>query len=207
MKGLLLKDWYCIKNYFRAFLIFDIIFLIVSCFSEGMSFYLFYPCVFSSLISMSLLSYEEQEKWNVYVQTLPYSKAQLVSTKYIISLLIGLSTVFVCTFVQLLMSIYRQTFDISTMINLITTLVSCSTIPAAVLLPFIYKFGVTKGRIAYYIIIALLCAILGVVGKIDQWSSALIPVSNIDTILFVLSVIVFPLSWLLSVKFYQKRDI
>ena len=90
MKGLLLKDFYMLKN-LKAFILFMAIFLFVSTFSEENMFMLFYPCVLSGIIPVSLLGYDERSKWDKYSLTLPYTRAQIVSAKYLMGLFIQLT--------------------------------------------------------------------------------------------------------------------
>lgn len=86
MKGLLLKEYYMIAKYCRAFLLIVVVFLAVSFFSSDNMFFIMYPAILASMIPVTLISYDEREKWNVYSGTLPYSRAQLVSAKYLAGL-------------------------------------------------------------------------------------------------------------------------
>lgn len=207
MKGLLLKDWYAIKSYFRAFFLMDIIFIVGSCFAYGNLFFLIYPCIFSGMISMSLIAYEEKEKWNIYAGTLPYSKAQLVSSKYVVSLFIGLLTILAMSSVQVGMMLYKHEFNLFTILNFITILLPVSLLPTAILLPFVYRFGAEKGRIIYYIVIAVFCGSVGFLGGIKDYNLSVSKNYNFDVIAFLAAVLIFGVSWLLSVKFYQNREI
>lgn len=207
MKGLLLKDWYAVKSYFRAFFLMDIIFIVVSCFTDGNVFFLIYPCIFSGMISMSLIAYEEKEKWNIYAETLPYSRAQLVSSKYVVSLFIGLLTVLAMSTVQAGMMLYKHEFDFFTILNFITILLPVSLLPTAILLPFVYKFGAEKGRIIYYIVIGIFCGSMGFLGGMRNYTLSFTQNPYLDIIGFLVAVFVFGVSWLFSVRFYQNREI
>ena len=55
-------------------------------FSDNL-FLLFYPIMMAGVVPISLISYDEKSKWNVYAGVFPYSKEELVSVKYIIALL------------------------------------------------------------------------------------------------------------------------
>lgn len=77
----------------------------------------------------------------------------------------------------------------------------------SLMLPFLFKFGSEKGRIAYYIVIGLLCA-SGVIatgagfqlsaGSESLWVLALIA---------GVAIAVYTLSWLLSIAFYKQKEL
>ena len=89
MKGLLLKDLYMAAKYCRSILLVIVVFLSISFLGEDNLIFGFYPCLFCGMIPASLLSYDERSKWNVYCGTLPYTRAQFVSVKYLFGLCAG----------------------------------------------------------------------------------------------------------------------
>lgn len=89
MKGLLLKDFYMTAKYCRSFLLIVVVFLAVSFFGKDNVFFILYPVLISSMIPVTLMSYDEHDKWNVYSLTLPYTRGQLVSAKYLTGLIFG----------------------------------------------------------------------------------------------------------------------
>ena len=100
MKGLLLKDWYMMKQYCRAYLIIATVFIAMSLFSNGNMFFIFYPCLLCGMIPVNLLGYDERSHWMQYSGTLPYTKTQLVSAKYLIGLFVQLTMLIVTGAVQ-----------------------------------------------------------------------------------------------------------
>ena len=86
MKGLLLKDWYMMKKYCRYYLFCAVGFIILSVMSEGNMFFIFYPCLLCGMIPVNLIGYDERSRWMQYSGTMPYTKAQIVSGKYLIGL-------------------------------------------------------------------------------------------------------------------------
>jgi len=87
MKGLLLKEWYMMKKYCKAYLLSSVVFIAVSLFSSDSLFFVFYPCLLCGMIPVYLLAYDERSRWMQYSGTLPYTKAQIVCGKYLIGLL------------------------------------------------------------------------------------------------------------------------
>lgn len=87
MKGLLLKDWYMMKKYCRSYFLIAAVFIAVSLFGNDNLFFIFYPCLLCGMIPVNLLGYDERSRWMQYSGTMPYTKAQIVSAKYLIGLL------------------------------------------------------------------------------------------------------------------------
>ena len=100
MKGLLLKDWYMMKKYCRYHLFVSIGFIILSMMSSGNMFFVFYPCLLAGMIPVNLLGYDERSRWTEYVGTLPYTKTQIVSAKYLIGLFTQIAMLTVICIVQ-----------------------------------------------------------------------------------------------------------
>lgn len=202
MKGLLLKDWYAVKTYFRSFLLLYVIFIVSSCLVEGNTFFLYYPCILSGMIAMSLISYEEKEKWDVFAATLPYSRAQLVSSKYLITLIIGGVLALGVTAAQAGAMLWRHNFDVLNLLKVVSMLITMTLLPAALTLPFIYKFGSQKGRLAYYLVLGIACGLLVAVGTIRNMTQAPSPVASVNVLVFVVAVLVYLASWYISIHIY-----
>ncbi|MDD6320667.1 MAG: ABC-2 transporter permease [Oscillospiraceae bacterium] len=210
MKGLLLKDWYAIKSYCLYTLFIVLVFAILGGAMQGNFFFTFYPLIFISVIAMNLIAYEEKEKWDQYAATLPYTKAQIVSSKYIVSLCLGLGTVVLSGISQYVGMIVANTYNTEKLLSYLMIFVSLALLPAAFLLPFIYKFGVNKGRIAYYVVIIVSCGVIGGIASVDSIGSAsAVSASQISifVIVAVASAVIYALSWMLSIRFYQNREI
>lgn len=210
MKGILLKDWYETIQYCRAFIFLMLIFSLVGGLMAGNAFFTYYPCILSGMIAMSLIAYEEKEKWDGYAATLPYTRAQLVSSKYIITLCAGVATILINLMTQAICMLWTHAFNGEKLLSMFFTFVPFAVLPAAFLLPFIYKFGANKGRIVYYIILGVVCAAIGAVAFQDTEA---VPggVFTLDltvgVMIFVLSLAVLGVSWMLSIRFYRKREI
>ena len=210
MKGLLLKDWYAIKSYCLYTLFIVLVFALLGGAMQGNFFFTFYPLIFISVIAMNLIAYEEKEKWDQYAATLPYTKAQIVSSKYIVSLCLGLCTVVLSGISQYVGMIVSNTYNTEKLLSYLMIFVSLALLPAAFLLPFIYKFGVNKGRIAYYVVIIVSCGVIGGIASVDSIGSAsAVSASQISifVIVAVASAVIYALSWMLSIRFYQNREI
>lgn len=207
MKGLLLKDWYMCIRYCRAFLVLVGVFLVVSFFENDNFFFQLYPTMIASIIPMSLISYDERDRWTAYSGTLPYTRRQLVSAKYLIGLFFGAFSFLVSLAAFAVFMITSDTFSIESFLFIAVRLLVLGLIGPTFLLPFVFKFGAEKGRILFYVMIGLPCATgilltgLGFQNALTQHSFIILLVIG------GLSVGLYALSWNLSIYFYQKREL
>lgn len=207
MKGLLLKDWYMSIRYCRAFLVLVGVFLVVSFFGNDNLFFRIYPTMIASIIPMSLISYDERDRWTAYSGTLPYTRRQLVSAKYLIGLFFGAFSFLVSLAAFAVFMITSDTFSIESFLFIAVRLLVLGLIGPTFLLPFVFKFGAEKGRIIFYVMIGLPCATgilltgLGFQNALTQNNFIILLVMG------VLSIGLYALSWNLSIYFYQKREL
>ncbi len=208
MKGLLLKDWYCLMGYMRAFFIICLAFFVGGIFVEENTFLLYYPCIMCGILSMSLLSYEEKEGWGRYSLALPCSRAMLVSGKYVLSLLLALACIVLAAVSQTISMVLRGSFSLEALMSIVSLALCLSLLPTALMLPFIYKYGAEKGRIAYYIVLGSFCGLLGFVMNNEMLFSPAVPQTNALVLLGApVAMVVFGLSWWISIGVYEKREL
>ena len=214
MKGLLLKDFYMIRKYciFYLIIIFGLGFLTV--FSSNTSMGAF-PCLLAGMLPTTIHAYDEKEKWTKYSGALPYTKIQLVSVKYIYSLILGGITILWLDLVGTVAVLY-QTGSLPTLGHLAfwTSLYMLVCAFISLCMPFIFKLGVEKGRFVY-MIIGGICGVTSVffVNANDILNlNGAHQIGNSPNvfgvfIMTVLAVAAFAISWILSIAMYQKRDI
>lgn len=208
MKGLLLKDFYMAKKYCKSYLLLLVCFLALSVMDDDNMFFIFYPCVLCGMLPVNLLSYDEKSKWQLYCGTLPYTKAQIVSSKFLMGLFAQIFVLLVTGIAHAVRMVMTDSFIADDYIVLLLLLFIISTITCSATLPFIFKFGVEKGRIAYYVLIALVCGAGGIAtGLLRSQKMNIIQFDTILPILCLVGVGIYILFWYLSIVFYKKRDI
>lgn len=203
MKGLLLKDFFMMKKYCRAVLFIVIIFLGMSCLGSENIFFAFYPVLIASVIPVTLISYDEKEKWNLYCATLPYSRGAIVSAKYLVGLLSGIVILILSVGVQVLQMIYHGTFTWTNLWGILSSLLSMTLVGPTILLPVIFKYGVEKGRIVYYITIGVICAI----GAFSTQMVEVLSDINLPLVMSGIVILLFAGSWLLSIAVYRRKEL
>ena len=199
MKGLLLKDWYLTVKYLRMLILISLLFAAMSVFSPENGFFRIYPAVMFAMIPVSLYSYDDREKWTVYAQAFPVSRAQYVTEKYLFGA--------ICTgaLVALLTVLYLVTGADGGAVTLSLVLGLGS---ASLMLPILFRFGAEKGRLAYLIFIGVICGgitALSLSASSKNVSAATMPTPTLG--LCVGAIMLYILSWRLSVALYQKREL
>lgn len=204
MKGLLLKDTYMTVRLCRMFLLLDVVFLGVWMFGNGDIFFLTYPCLLTTMVPMTLISYDEREKWDVFAATLPYSRAQIVSCKYLIGLCLSVLILAVAAVGQ----IFRRTpGGTAEFLTMLPVLLSACLLAPAVLYPFVFRFGAEKGRVVYYVVIAVVCG--GSVVLQNMEVASLLGSLSVGSLPagVLIAAAVYAVSWLLSIRLYAKREL
>jgi len=208
MKGLLLKDWYMVKRYCKAYLLITVVFIAVSLFSNDNMFFVFYPCLLCGMIPVNLLGYDERSRWMQYSGTLPYTRTQIVCGKYIVGLLAQLTILVVTGLAQATKMIIAGNFVLGDFAVLMLLMLIVSTLTSSICLPFVFKLGVEKGRTAYYIMIGFVCGASVLASSIfrGQFMSEIQP-NIMLTVLAIVGIGVYIFSWYMSVVFFKRREI
>ena len=199
MKGLLLKDWYLTVKYLRMLILISLLFAAMSVFSPENGFFRIYPAVMFAMIPVSLYSYDDREKWTVYAQAFPVSRAQYVTGKYLFGALGMAALVALLTVLYLISG--AEGFVGAVTLSLVLGLGS-----ASLMLPVLFRFGAEKGRIAYLIFIGAICgggAALSLAAPSEGGAAMPTP----SAALCAGMIVFYILSWRLSVALYQKREL
>ena len=205
MKGLLKKDLYMAWAYSKVVLLMVVIFLVASAFADNGLFFLLYPLIIVTMLPVSLLGYDERFKWNVFCDALPLSRAQQVTEKYLLTLIFS-----GCVFVLLALAQGIRLLPagrIGEFWELLAAMLLFALISPSLILPFMFKLGTEKGRIAYYVflgvllILVLLLSSMGLVGSSEPRSGPLGILLSL-----VIGVLLFVGSWRLAIRWYEKRE-
>lgn len=207
MKGLLRKDIYMAAQYYRAVLLVVAVFLLLTIFGDGSLIFLAYPTMISGMLPITLLSYDTHFKWEQYSGTLPYTRAQLVTVKYLVGLIFSGGVLLVCLGVLALRQILGGGFDLDAFLGAGLLCFVLGVAAPAFLLPLAFKFGPEKGRLLFIVLIASLCGAGFALGQTDFLSGLAIG----NTVVVALAaagvtLALYLLSWRLSIHFYQKKE-
>ena len=207
MKGLLRKDIYMAAQYYRAVLLVVAVFLLLTIFGDGSLIFLAYPTMISGMLPITLLSYDTHFKWEQYSGTLPYTRAQLVTVKYLVGLIFSGGVLLVCLGVLALRQILGDGFDLDAFLGAGLLCFVLGVAAPAFLLPLAFKFGPEKGRLLFIVLIASLCGAGVALGQADFLSGLAMGNSTLVALVTVgVTLVLYLLSWRLSIHFYQKKE-
>ena len=208
MRGLLLKDWYMMQKYCRAYILITAVFIGISLANGENLFFTFYPCMLCGMIPVTLLGYDERSGWTQYSGTMPYTKEQIVSEKYLIGILVQLTVLLVTGIAQATKMMITGCFAFEKLAVLMLLMLVVSMLAPAISLPFIFKLGVEKGRTAYYVMIGFVCgASVLASGFFGGQLGIEIKPNLVLATLAAVGVGVYALSWRMAIAFYKKREI
>ena len=211
MKGLLLKDFYMTAKYCRSYLLIGIVFIAVSFAgpeSQNM-FFVFYPCLLCGMIPVNLLAYDERSRWLEYSGTLPYTKAQLVSAKYLVGVIVQGVMLLAVGIAQAVRMQLAGSFRLGEYGMIMAAIFALATITSSISLPFMFRWGVEKGRIVYLVMVGLFCGISAVASIVlpDNIFAQAASFAPALPLAFLAAVGLYALSWFLSTRFYGKREL
>ena len=208
MKGLLLKDCYLAWAHFKSYILLVLGFSLLSAVEPGNFFLVFYPCMLCGMIPVNLMAYDERSKWDTYTALLPFTRTQIVSSKYIFGLIAQGVILVLVAVIRIARMAVSGAVDWQNLYDLMGIMIMLAAFSVALPLPFIFRNGVEKGRMGYYIMIGLAGVSSGIAGGVlgDNVAAFALPDLAVP-IMFAVGIGVYALSWLISVKFYENREL
>lgn len=208
MKGLILKDLYMSAKYFKSYIFILILFLGISFYNAENLFFAIYPCLLCAMIPTNLLAYDERSHWDIYCGTLPVTRDMVVSAKYLVGLMAQGAVFTVSAVVQALRIGLMGSFDWESYLVLLSLMCIVSLVSSSITLPFMFKLGVEKGRMAYYVMIGVVCGGSALAGfAFNEQLQSTIPFGAVLALGVLISGAIYAGSWYLSILFYRKREL
>lgn len=201
MRGLLLKDFLNLKSQGKIYLFLLFAFGVLSFLQKDFGFIGGVLCLLAATLPMTTLSYDERAKWDKYGLTMPVSRTTMVIEKYLLGLF-SCSAAFLISLLLGLLSSgdFRANFIIA------LTFFSLSIIVSAMILPFIYRFGVEKGRL-FMIFIFLFPLFFSLLGQnINLGSLNFSIILNLIVYSPLFALCFWGLSLLFSLRIYRKKE-
>lgn len=215
IKGLITKDILQLKSYKKTLIIFIMIFALTSISAQdGVENMLVIMLTLGfGMFSMASFNYDEFNKADRYILTLPLTKKEVILSKYILvicSTVIG-SVIGILLSYIVIFAMNKQVPNIEEIISIGLGGIFGIGIIEAIQIPCVYKWGAEKGRIQMLILTAVLGAILCIVAKADIQ----LPANNIlnifntflPLIFIVLTIIIYYISYKVAYKIYNKKEI
>ena len=205
MIGLLRKDLYMAWAYCKTFILILAAFIAVGLAGEENSFFILYPMIIGMMLPVSLISYDERFKWHLACDAMPVSRAVVVSSKYVLTLL----TVLLIFAVTMLAQWFRlsRLGAVEQLWALPGVLLPMGLVGPAILMPVIFRLGVEKGRIFYFVLVGVVCAAAVFFGSGQNPVNPTAEIALPGWALVLVSLGIFLLSWPLSIALYKKREL
>ncbi len=206
MKGLLLKDIYQMWKYYKIYYILAIVMEIASIWAHNM-FLVVYPLMLMCMLPSNMQIIDESGKWELYCGTLPCTRKQVVTGKYLIGLIIAFPVLALVAICQSLQMDLAGRFSWGDLKDVVMICLEMILLMPAISLPLMFKFGATKSKVVQFVVLG------GFIGVVVAWSLLMdhdfssLPVLKGSVLPVLVILVVYLLSWRLSVRFYEKRDL
>ncbi len=207
MKGLLLKDWFVIWKQCKYLLIVPIVFMLVSAFGNDTGFFAAFGSLLLAMLPMTVMGLDERSKWQNYALTMPFSRQDLVISKYVLAL-IGLLSGVALNFILLLIGKTAGIVSVNAFLNTEVCLV-LGGLYISFSFPILFKFGTEKGRLWLLVSVAVIAG--GGGALFSYLESSGFQLSDIQIpalpVLFPLLIVILLLvsAWI-SVRLFDKKE-
>lgn len=209
MKGLLLKDGYQTVSQMKTMYLTVAVVLVVWMFStsDSYAFPISYAAIFLGVLPVNLLGYDQNSGWVEYSLTLPVSKKVLVAEKYLVGLLCAAASVVIGGLFVVVLSLRKGAALDGTALFFVGNGVNTILLMNGISLPLMYRFGLEKARMIYILTFAGFGALIaggGVLVDEFQTNGRFQASIGLGAALFVVVLVLYVLSWRLSVAWYGK---
>ncbi|MEG0365791.1 MAG: ABC-2 transporter permease [Coprobacillus sp.] len=156
MMGLLIKDFKLLKQQRNMLLIMIAISLMLVATGNDVSFVMSYLTFIATFFVTSTISYDEYNKSNIFLFTLPVSRKEYVQEKYFLGILVCSSiwflTTVLCTFYQM-----NNVLDFAMLewLGMALLILCIPLITLSFMIPTQLKYGGEKGRIAMIAVVGI----------------------------------------------------
>ena len=223
MKAMLYADWMNFRQSIRSILFVLVVFALSAFAFSGPMFFNFTVVFLSIMVPTTLFAADQAYGWNRLSLSMPILRRDVVGSKFVMGalvnvILLAVSTVLTVVYV-LISATGNPTTDLMENLAGIFACESVAFLMMGVLMALSFKFGIEKGR--YIIIACVWVPVLGVflLERLPGFETALQAVGNwlntageaqISLLLaaaLAVSLVVYVICYLISVKIYQKTEL
>ncbi|PBI17623.1 ABC transporter permease [Clostridioides difficile] len=212
MKGLILKDLLNLKGNVKFILLFIIMFGFMSSLGDGnINNFIGVIIVLCTTMIVSTFSYDDLNKWDSYVLTMPINRNDIVLSKYLTMLIFSFIGVFVSLIVSVTIGYFKNTLILNETLLINALILSISVCFGSLILPLIYKFGTERARLLMILCFLVPTLALLVFKSILENISSPISIEIIlNTLVYSLpfvAILLFVISYFISSKIYSKKEV
>lgn len=207
MLGLFLKDILVSKKYMKTLLLITGFYFIFGILTKNIMFSSYMVLFLAAMMTFTTFAYDENVKWDGYAMTFPITRNHIVLSKYLVSI--------TCSAIGSIISLLTMVIYTSLTGNklsfedfvILGVLLEVAIIFCCFIIPIIFKFGIEKGRLLMFLVIAIPIILLYLLkdSKIQPPSD-----QTIENLLYLSPVITFVLvaiSMIISIGVYSKKDL
>ncbi len=206
MKGLLLKDFYIVKDSLLALL------LVYITVSVGMSFlvspwvFIIIAAVMLSMMSASTITSDKTSQWDKFAVTLPVKKEQVVSSKYMMYAVLCLTGMVIGVILSSCIALFKGEFHFGEMLPYILVGLMVCLVSASVSIPLNFIFKEEKMAsvsmiLSYSVTAVIFILVVLMLNQFIDVKSNFILVCAGGAII---GIILFFLSWLIARKYVLR---
>jgi ABC-2 type transport system permease protein len=177
-------------------------------------------CVMLSVLLLQItVAYDEMNKAEVFINSLPIPRYKVVLARYLSVLFYIIIILGIYGLITSLLSLLGIPIQIDKLqLEGVATVIFTTYLMASIFLPVYYRFGYIKARIYYiaFIIVSFSLPTIFIASinenfapeslqKIFSWLNSLQPISVFSGVI-LLTLLIVGLSYLLSVRFYRRRE-
>ena len=212
MKGLILKDLLNLKGNIKFILLFIIMFGFMSSLGDGnVNNFIGVIIVLCTTMIVSTFSYDDLNKWDSYVLTMPINRNDIVLSKYLTMLIFSFIGVLVSLIVSVTIGYCKNTLILNETLLINALILSISVCFGSLILPLIYKFGTERARLLMILCFLVPTLALLVFKSILENISSPISIEIIlNTLVYSLpfvAILLFVISYFISSKIYSKKEV
>lgn len=152
MTALLTKDFYVLRKQMGAFFFIILIFSAIP-----NTFNNVFAVIYAAMLPYTSIAYDEQSKWDQLAAALPYSRRDLVLSKYALGWLGILGAAGLSLVIQGALRLAVPGAAAGVSLTVVFLAACASVCVLAVTLPLMFRFGVERGRLVMFLIIFLVC--------------------------------------------------
>ncbi|WP_300413114.1 ABC-2 transporter permease [uncultured Oscillibacter sp.] len=192
MKALIQKDFYVIWKQMRIFVV---IILLLSIMNSA--FNIVFLVVWCSMLPYTAMAYDERSHWNQLAAMMPYSRRDVVLSKYVLGWLCMAAASILCLAARVVLGHFLEN-EVDT--SIVLTSLCLGVISLDITLPAVMRFGVERGRMIFMVVI--FGAALGAGVALDSVDIPSVPLP-VMALLPLAAVVLTAVSIPLSMKLYQ----
>lgn len=166
--------------------------------------------IFSIMMFVSTFSYDEFNRFNAYVSSLPNGRKNAVIAKYISTFIVAFILFIMSFILTLLVSYFNESIVLNDIFSSLIGAIFACVLVVSILYPLMFKYGAMNGRLIIFGLVIGISIIGSVLSKIVDFNKIL---SYLDTnssitliIVLFLLIIMCIVSYFISFRIYKNKE-